>query len=313
VSLTLAAAAMTVAAASGGAAEVLALPPAAGVALFASAVAPAAGYAAARELRQGIPAGLGLTAADAGRLFAVAAAAPVTRWLAVDAGLGAVTASALVGLVAGLAVPRFAVPAYCGSFVGMAGPGLLSVPAVAAAGVLAGVVFVAAKRVFDGFGGKLGTTAFVGCAAVVLLTGATPGVAGPAPSPRVTAVSVAAAGAAAVATYALSIRLDHGPVIGSAAVGLVAGLAADPLAGGTVAAAAFCASFAGMASPDRLPGEGPVLVAGLLSGALVVAVAPAFVGFGGKLGTVAFVACLAVRGLLSAGRVVLPAGVGTPS
>jgi hypothetical protein len=252
---------------------------------------------------------------DAANALAVTLAAPVTRWLAVEAGLGVVVASALVGLLAGLLVPAYGAPAYCGSFVGMVAPGVLAgLAPVTAAGTVAGLVYVLADGVFDGFGGKLGTTAFVGCGAVVLGTGATPGSAA-LPDAGTAGLVVGVAGAAAWTTFALSVRLDLGPVVGSGVVGLVGGLVAPPLlpAGGTVAAAVFCASFVGMVSPGRLPDGPAVLLAGLVSGLVFVGVMPAFVGFGGKLGTIAFTSCLLTGALLSVGLDLDPVERGTPS
>ena len=240
---------------------------------------------------------------DAANALAVTAGAPVTRWLAVEVGLGVVVASALVGLVAGLALPEYGVPAYCGSFVGMAGTEVLgSYAAVTAAGLAAGAVFVLAAGFFDGFGGKLGTAAFVGCGTVVLATGSGPASGGAPPPPATAALLVGSAGVAAVTTVVASVRLGHGPVVGSGVVGLTVGLVAPPLfgAGEAVAAVAFCASFAGMARPDWLPGEQVMLGTGLLCGGLFVAVTPSFGGFGGKLGTVAFTACLGARVVLAA-------------
>jgi hypothetical protein len=276
------------------------------------AVLSSVAYLAVRETRQ-VVAGDRTTpgARDAANALAVAAGAPVTRWLAVEAGLGVVVASALVGLVAGLALPEYGVPVYCGSFVGMAGTEVLgSYAAVAAAGLAAGAVFVLAAGLFDGFGGKLGTTAFVGCGAVVLATGSAPAAPAPIPPLETATLLVGSAGAAAVATFVASVRLGHGPVVGSGVVGLTAGLVAPPLlgAGEAVAAVAFCASFAGMARPDRLPDERVMLGTGILCGVLFVAVTPYFGGFGGKLGTVAFTACLGARAVLAAVDS-LPSGV----
>lgn len=289
--------------------------PVAGQLLLAPLLVPI-GYVAARETRSAYRMSVESTApADALPAAAVTVAAPATRWLAVDLGLGVVVGSALVGLLAGLLCPWLGAPAYCGSFVGMAAPAVLpGYAAVIAAGAVAGLVYVAAAGAFDGFGGKLGTTAFVGCGVVVLGTGAMPGD-GAMPGPTTAALLVAVAGAAAVATFALSVRLGYGPVVGSAAVGLAVGVAAPPLlpAGGAVAAAAFCASFVGMVSPDRLPNESATLLAGLVSGGLFVATTPALVGLGGKLGTIAFTACLVTAGLLSAGRAVDAAGRQTAS
>ncbi|MFC6754163.1 hypothetical protein ACFQEU_11925, partial [Halorubrum tibetense] len=104
------------------------------------------------------------------------------------------------------------------------------------------------------------------------------------------------------------VGLDHGPVVGSAIVGLLAGLVCPPLlaAGDTVAAVAFCASFAGMATPERIPGTGAMIVAGAVSGLVFVGAAPYFVGFGGKLGTIAFTACLFTAGIRSLGKTLVP-------
>ena len=113
-----------------------------------------------------------------------------------------------------------------------------------------------------------------------------------------------------MATLVVSVRLGHGPVVGSAVVGLVAGVVCPPLfaAGDAIAAVAFCASFAGMATPERIPGIGSMLLAGAVSGIVFVGAVPYFVGFGGKLGTIAFVACLVVAGMRSLALALAPVG-----
>jgi hypothetical protein len=144
---------------------------------------------------------------------------------------------------------------------------------------------------------------------VAALGGLAPGTAST-PDPTVAAGLVGAAAVAAVVTFLVSVRLDHGPVVGSAVVGLVAGIVCPPLfaAGDAVAAVAFCASFAGMATPERIPGPAAMLLAGGVSGVIFVGATPHFVGFGGKLGTIAFAACLVTAGLLSLGGRLTPTG-----
>lgn len=278
-------------------------------ALAVAITATGLGYAAAREVRRALRTDeFRVTRTDLGNAAAVAVAAPVTYALSVRVGVGPVVASALVGLCAYLLTETYGAPAYCGSFAGMATPAAAAdLGSVAAAGGVAAAVFVAAKRAFNGFGGKLGTTAFVGCLSVAALGGLAPGT-GSVPEPTLAAGLVVAAAVAALATFAVSVRLDHGPVVGSAVVGLVAGTVCPPLfaAGDAVAAVAFCASFAGMATPERIPGPGAMLLAGGITGVAFVGAAPYFVGFGGKLGTIAFAACLVTAGLLSLGRVVAP-------
>ncbi|WP_435094964.1 hypothetical protein [Halorubrum sp. N11] len=280
-------------------------------ALVFAITATSLGYTAVKEARWALRTdGFGVTRVDLGNAIAVAAAAPVTYVLSVRVGVGPVVASALVGLCAYLLTETYGAPAYCGSFVGMATPAAdADLVAVTAAGIAAAAVFVAAKRAFNGFGGKLGTTAFVGCLALAALGGLAPGTES-IPEPTVAAGLVVSAAVAALATFLVSVRLDHGPVVGSAVVGLVAGVVCPPLfaAGDAVAAVAFCASFVGMATPERIPGPGAMLLAGGTAGVAFVGAAPYFVGFGGKLGTIAFSACLVTAGLLSLGRVLAPVG-----
>jgi hypothetical protein len=236
--------------------------------------------------------------------LAVAAGGPVTYLVSTTLGQGPVVASALVGLVAGLALAPYAAPVYCGSFVGMVSATVLPTLApVVAASLAAGVVYVLAGRVFDGFGGKLGTIAFLGVGAVVVPLPY--GYAAGAPLAPVAVLAALVAGTAgAVGTAFVGRRRGHGPVVGSAVVGLSAGLLAPPAlgtAGTAAAAAAFAGSFAGMATRERLPGLAAVALAGLLSGGLYAGLATHFGGAGGKLGTVAFSACLLVSLVTGAG------------
>ncbi|WP_440770745.1 hypothetical protein [Natronorubrum sp. DTA28] len=252
-----------------------------------------------RELEAFEPTAFGRT--DAVNAVAVVIGAVVTYALSVHAGVGPVLASALVGLAAGLAVPKVGAPVYCGSFVGMASPAVFgSLESVALAGVVAGLGFVATTESFGGVGGKLGTLAMFGCLATAALLGlefATPG----APQWELAHLIVPVAVAGAIATVVLSVRLEWGAVVGSGVVGVIASVVfplAVPAFGATLAAVAFCASFVGMSSTERLSGLVQIGVAGGLSGLVFLLVTPAFGGSGGKLGTIAFVSCIALIGVV---------------
>jgi hypothetical protein len=238
--------------------------------------------------------------ADLADVLAAVAAAGVTYWLSVHAGLGPVVASALVGLAAGLGLPEVDAAAYCGSFVGMVSPAVFpSARLVLGAGLVAGVALVAARGSFSGFGGKLGTLALFGCATTALVTGADYA-AGSALAWESAALAVPAAAVGAAVTVVASERFGLGPVIGSALVGLVAGAVLPvvlPAVGGLLATVVFCASFVGMSSRERLGSDMAVGFAGALCGVVFIAVAPAFAGAGGKLGTTAFLACLGAVGV----------------
>ena len=239
-----------------------------------------------------------LTRTDAGFLASILVAAPATRLVA-QAGAGVIVGSGVVGLLAHLFVQKYEAPAYCGTFVGMATASVLSWGELLAASVVAGVVFIAAQRAFNGFGGKLGTTAFVGCGVAVLASGSGPDVV-TTPDAGVILGSIATATAGAVAAYLLARLRGLGPVFGSSVVGILAGGISLAVPGTTLlAAAAFCGSFTGMSHSGRLPSVASVGLAGVVTGLLFAAAVPVLAGFGGKLGTIAFVGCLVTHTLLA--------------
>lgn len=217
-------------------------------------------------------------------------------------GMGLVVASALVGTISAIIIPKFAVPLYCGSFVGMASCLLFETHAhIAVTGMIAGAVFIFSKNAFNGFGGKLGTSALTGCILASVFAGKGFLTGGVIPGWDIGKYFVSYSVIAAVATYILNIRLKHGPVFSSGIVGLLGGLimpALFPEIGGTLAAMVICASFAGMSSQARIPNEIYIAMAGLLSAFFFILSIPYFGGTGGKLGTIAFISCIIIRGFL---------------
>jgi len=219
--------------------------------------------------------------------------------LSVDVGLGAVTAASLVGLMAAAVVPAYAVPAYCGSFVGMTSARLLiNHGELAIAALVAALIYLLTLCAYPGLGGKLGTIAFTGSVITgwgldreFLIT--------PVPAPPVILEIIAYAVVATVVTYWLNHDRGRGPVMASALVSLVGGLvlpALDAVHGPTLAVMVMCASFAGMSSRERFPRGGLMAVVGLVAGAIFIYSMPTLGGAGGKLGTIAFGSALAVQG-----------------
>ena len=243
-----------------------------------------------------------LSKENALNFVAVVVGALATYVISVDLSLGAVTASGLVGLLAGLIVPAYGVPAYCGSFVGMSSAQLLvNHTELGIAAMVAGVIYMLTTHTCAGIGGKLGTIAF----AAAVLTGLSLQRAfliTPVPTWDIAWQIVLYAVLAAVITFWLSVYLKHGAVIASSVVGLVGGLLLpalypDPL-GNTLAVVVICASFTGMASPQRIPKLWHMAVAGLVTGVIFVYSMPILGGAGGKLGTIAFGAVMVVYGYM---------------
>ena len=224
----------------------------------------------------------------------------ITYILAHDLGLGAVVAASVVGLIAGLILPDDGAAIYCGAFVGMTSNNLLfDHGELALAGVFSGVLFFITRPVFVGVGGRLGTIALVGSTLAggilsreFLFT--------PIPGLQLCSHIMLVSLIAAVATFALSLHRDTGPVIASSVAGLVGGLLLPilfPVNGSTLAVVAICASFTGMSSKERIPNMGWMVLAGLFTGAVFIFSIPCLGGAGGKLGTIAFGSVLAVGGI----------------
>lgn len=100
-------------------------------------------------------------------------------------------------------------------------------------------------------------------------------------------------------TYFASNLLKRGPVIASAIITLAAGLLVPrffPEHGATIAAAAACASYAGMISVENALNLLEMAVISLMTGILYIAAASAYVGIGGRLGAMAAISCFAWLG-----------------
>jgi hypothetical protein len=218
-----------------------------------------------------------------------------------DFKLGAVVGASLVGIVAYFVVPKYAVPVYCGAFVGMTSNALLFTRSeVAIASVIAGIIFVLSSYVFGGFGGKLGTIAFISTIITSLILGREFIVA-PIFETNTILLIILVALIATPLTYYFNVIRGHGAVLASAFVGLLGGLILPiiPEVGGTLAVVAICASFAGMSNKARCPHIWMMVVAGLFIGIIFVYSTPIFGGAGGKLGTIAFGSVMAIYGFMS--------------
>lgn len=104
---------------------------------------------------------------------------------------------------------------------------------------------------------------------------------------------------AGIATYIVSNILKRGAVIASAIVTLVSGLMLPcffPSTGNLLATAAACSSYAGMISVENALNPLEMAVISLMTGILFIAASNAYMGIGGRLGTIAAISCFAWLG-----------------
>lgn len=104
---------------------------------------------------------------------------------------------------------------------------------------------------------------------------------------------------AGMATYIVSHILKRGAVIASAIITLVSGLIFPyffPLTGSMLATAAACSSYAGMISLENALNLFEMAIISLMTGILFIAARSAYIGIGGRLGTIAAISCFAWLG-----------------
>ncbi len=237
--------------------------------------------------------------------FAVILAGLLTFYLSNEVGLGLVVASGLIGVLTSIFFPKYKYAAYCGaaycgSFVGMSSKFLLTnYNEFLLASIIAGLIFVIARNIFSGFGGKLGAIAFTSTTIAGLIFNHQFTSTAMIVDWKVNMMVILLAVIASSASFYLNNILNHGPVLASGIVGLTGGLilpAMFPEYGEVLSVVVICASFAGMSNRERFPHFGYMVLAGLLIGLLYVFSLPVFGGAGGKLGTIAFTAVLSIHG-----------------
>lgn len=236
---------------------------------------------------------------DIFNFLAIVCGALLTYTLGIDFGLGEVVSAALVAIIAAVLIPKYGVPAYCGAFVGMSSEHIFAghIQLLLAAAI-AGLVFVAAKPVFNGFGGRLGTIAFTGTAGAAWLMEQTL-LDGACPTRTIAGWIILYSILGAVITMVISLRLKKGPVMSSGIISLIGGMllpVIHPEIGGWLAIVVMCASFAGMSTFERIANEILMAIAGLILALVFIYTNSYFGGCGGKLGTIAFGSVIAVKG-----------------
>lgn len=222
----------------------------------------------------------------------------LTFYLNYQVGLGSVMAASLVGIFGALTLKNYTQAIYCGAFIGMACSIIYAHPlSLLLAGLISGTLFVLAKHLFTGFGGRLGFIAFSGCFITSLIIQKPLRVVealDPALYPRVLIYIILTG----MVTYGLHRIFKLDTVLASALVGLTMALI-HPDASQLLVVAAYCASFAGMVTIERVRTYSDMFFITLVTSLLYIIAFTLFDGAGGRLGAIAFLASVSGVGMLS--------------
>jgi len=206
----------------------------------------------------------------------------------------AIIASSIIGLLGAYLWSKKAIFVFCGSFVGMSSMIIFPWWGIVLSSIVAGVIISLGKDLFEGTGGKLGYSAFIGTFLLGTLTNTTPQIA-----ISITLIDklimITLSTLIAYLTFTVQVKWKQSPVISSAIVGLILGLVASSLQSTFIlvlSAVLFGATFVGMSSIDRLPKAYLVVLSGIVYGIIAVSFYEVFNGLGGKLGMMAFISVL---------------------
>jgi len=210
--------------------------------------------------------------------------------------LSAVIASSFIGILGYYLFKKHSVAIYCGSFAGMVSSFLFNYYEVGMIALLCGLLFVLLKPVFDGFGGKLGTTAFMSTILIALVFGKDMLiVTNELNIFRLILISILGV----LIPFYIQHKFKQSAVFASAIASLVYALIIIYLIKDflTCSVVFFSASFIGMSSKDKLPNIIYIFIAGIIHALLFHVYFEHYNGLGGKLGLMALTTVVITVGL----------------
>jgi len=207
-----------------------------------------------------------------------------------------VIASSGVGLVGFIFMRKYEVALYCGSFAGMVSISLFSFMEVLVLALICAFIYILSKPIFKGYGGKLGTIAFMSSLIVhsifndqylvlsfdintwlLFLT-------------TISGVMI---------TFYFHHRFKTSAVLSSGLFSLIFGLLIYLISSNHMdyVVIFFSASFIGMSSKEKLPNVWYVLLSGIILGLIYDVFLELFNGLGGKLGLMAMLSVIVTSGI----------------
>ena len=207
-----------------------------------------------------------------------------------------VLASALIGVIGYLITKKYAMAIYAGSFSGMVSQVLFNHYELILLGLITGVIYILIKTVCYGFGGRLGSIAFISNLITAIILGYTINL----PVGDISFIYVIIFSVVGVVSaYLLHTKFNQSPVLASALPSLFVAFVIDYFipSMGVYSLVFFAASFVGMSEKKIIPNWQISLFTGLILAIIFLTFYNNFNGFGGKLGFMAFVSTIITVGL----------------
>jgi hypothetical protein len=206
-----------------------------------------------------------------------------------------VITSAGVGILGYFLFKKHAMAIYCGSFAGMTSSQILNHYEIIVLALICAVVYLFVKTIFDGYGGRLGTIAFVSTTITVLIFNKTE-------LPTFETfniwVIIVFSIMGVIIPYLIQHKLNQSSIISSAVPSLVIGLVSLIFPSMLIYSGVFfTASFVGMSSKNVIPNFYSGLFIGLILSIIFFTFFNFYNGFGGKMGLSALISVIIYVGI----------------
>ena len=219
-----------------------------------------------------------------------------TYELATLLSVNVVIASAFMGLLGYLLIKKNSVAFYCGTFAGMTSYEIFNHYEILVLAAVCGLVYLIIKNIFNGYGGKLGTTAFISTFFTAIILGKS--YLSPTGSYNI-ALLLLFSVAGVLITYLLNNKLGQSAVLSSALPSLIVAVIIQLLwsEGFIYSGIFFTASFIGMSDVKKIPNSYVSILLGIILGIVFILFFNSFNGFGGKMGLMAMLSIFVYQGV----------------
>lgn len=207
-----------------------------------------------------------------------------------------VNTSATVGILGYLLFKKHSMAIYCGSFAGMTSSLILNHYEIIVLAIFCALAYLFVKTILDGYGGRLGTIAFVSTTIVVMLFNKTEILAAETYN---TWLIIVFSITGVIIPYLIQHKFKKSSLLSSAVPSLVIGLVSLIYPSMLIYSGIFfTASFVGMSSKNIIPNLYSALTVAIILSIIFFTFFNFYNGFGGKMGFSALISIIIYVGII---------------